>query len=122
MPNDTSDERTEDSESEPDLIDADPTDSFDLEHAERVQMGVTRGETDIELGPPRDYPDRADVSVRPESTGGHRIVLSVDAMAGDHGMGHVDVELTPAEARALRDHLDETVRWMTEDDDPELDG
>lgn len=108
-------------ESEPTPLEADPTDSFDLEHAERVCVGVTRGETDLELGPPRDYPDRADVSVRPESDGGdergsHRVVLSIDAMAGDHGTGHVDAELTPAEARALRDQLDETVRWMTEGD------
>lgn len=93
----------------------DPTDAVDLEHTERVRVGVTRGERDLELGPPRDYPDRADVSVRPEAADGHRLVLSVDAMAGDHGTGHADVELTPAEARALRDRLDETVRWMTED-------
>lgn len=90
----------------------DPTDSFDLEHSERVRVGVSRGEEDIEIGPPRDYPDRADVSVRPESDDGHRVVLSIDAMAGDHGTGHADVELTPAEARALRDQLEETVRWM----------
>ncbi|WP_436345338.1 hypothetical protein [Natronorubrum sp. FCH18a] len=98
-------------------IDEKPTDSIDLEHADRVQVGVTRGETDLELGPPRDYPDRADVSVRPESADGHRLVLSIDAMAGDHGTGHADVELTPSEARALCEQLDETVRWMTEDDD-----
>ncbi|QLK27508.1 hypothetical protein HYG81_07880 [Natrinema zhouii] len=108
-------------EPEPTPLEADPTDSFDLEHTERVRVGVTRGETDLELGPPRDYPDRADISVRPESNGGdergsHRVVLSIDAMAGDHGTGHADAELTPAEARALRDQLDETVRWMTEDD------
>ncbi|MBZ6494274.1 hypothetical protein [Natrinema longum] len=95
----------------------DPTDSFDLTRSERVQIGVTRGETDLEIGPPRDYPDRADISVRPRSDDGHRVVVSIDAMAGDHGTGHADVELTPAEARALRDRLDETVRWMTEDDE-----
>ncbi|QLG49176.1 hypothetical protein [Natrinema halophilum] len=100
---------------EPTPIEEDPTDSFDLAHPERVQVGVTRGETDLEMGPPRDYPDRADVSVRPESDEGHRVIVSVDAMAGDHGTGHADVALTPAEARALRDQLDETVRWMTED-------
>ncbi|MXV61731.1 hypothetical protein GS429_06555 [Natronorubrum sp. JWXQ-INN-674] len=115
MTDDTSPDRSE--ESEPTPAKADPTDSFDLEHSERVRLGVSRGETDIELGPPRDYPDRADVSVRPESADGHRVVLSIDAMAGDHGTGHADIELTPAEARALRDRLDETVRWMTEDDD-----
>ncbi|MFP8954994.1 hypothetical protein ACLI4Z_18855 [Natrialbaceae archaeon A-arb3/5] len=94
----------------------DPTDSFDLAHSERVRVGVTRGETDLEIGPPRDYPDRADVSVRLETNEGDRIVVSIDAMAGDHGTGHADVELTPAEAVELRDCLDETVRWMTEAD------
>ncbi len=115
MQEDTSDEQPE--ESEPARITEDPTDSFDLEHPERVEVGVTRGETDLEFGPPRDYPDRADVSVRPEDDGGNRLVVSIDAMAGDHGTGHADVTLTPAEARALRDHLDETVRWMTEADE-----
>ncbi|QCW03091.1 hypothetical protein [Natrinema pallidum] len=106
---------------EPTPIEEARTDSFDLEHAERVRIGVTRGETGLELGPPRDYPDRANVSVRPESADGHRLVLSIDAMAGDHGTGHADVELTPAEGRALRDRLDETVRWMTEDEVSEAD-
>ncbi|SER16509.1 hypothetical protein [Natrinema salaciae] len=111
------DDRTRD---EPTPIEEARTDSFDLEHSERVRIGVTRGETDLELGPPRDYPDRADVSVRPESADGHRIVLSIDAMAGDHGTGHADVELTPIEARTLRDRLDDIVRWMTEADaDPD---
>ncbi|QSX00001.1 hypothetical protein [Haloterrigena alkaliphila] len=116
MGEDTSHDGVEESESTP--IEENPTDAVDLEHTERVRVGVTRGETDLELGPPRDYPDRADVSVRPESADGHRLVLSIDAMAGDHGTGHADIELTPAEARALRDRLDETVRWMTEDDEP----
>lgn len=105
-------ERERDAES----IAEEPTDALDLEHTERVRVGVTRGETDLELGPPRDYPDRADVSVRPESNDGNRLVLSIDAMAGDHGTGHADVELTPAEARTLRDRLDETVRWMIDDE------
>ena len=120
MPDDTDPADVEDREreraastEEPIEIADDPTDSFDLEHSERVRVGVTRGEEDIEIGPPRDYPDRADVSVRPEAEDGHRVVLSIDAMAGDHGAGHADVELTPAEARALRDQLEETVRWMT---------
>ncbi|WP_254761894.1 hypothetical protein [Natrinema marinum] len=95
----------------------DPTDSFDLECPERVQIGVTRGETDLETGPPRDYPDRAELSVRPESAEGHRVIVSVDAMAGDHATGHADVALTPAEARTLRDRLDDIVRWMTESDE-----
>ncbi|AEH38417.1 hypothetical protein [Halopiger xanaduensis] len=105
-------------------IEEDPTDALDLAHPERVHVGVTRGEYDLEIGPPRDYPDRADVSVRPEDEDegegegedededDHRVVLSLDVMAGDHGTGHADVELTPAEARTLRDRLDETVRWM----------
>lgn len=98
-----------------------PTDSIDLEHPSRVRIGVSRGETDLEIGPPRDYPDRADVSVRPETDDGARVVVSVDAMAGDHGTGHADVELSPAEARALCDHLDRTLRWMAETaaDDPD---
>ncbi|GAB3671996.1 hypothetical protein [Halopiger thermotolerans] len=101
-------------------LEEDPTDALDLACPERVRVGVTRGEHDLEIGPPRDYPDRADVSVRPESEregegeneDDHRVILSLDAMAGDHGTGHADVELTPAEARTLRDRLDETVRWM----------
>lgn len=122
MGDETTHDSSEAAAPDSDPIEDDPTDSFDLEYTERVRVGVTRGETDLEIGPPRDYPDRADVSVRPESTDGHRIVLSIDAMAGDHGTGHADVELTPAEARALRDKLDEIVRWMTEDDDPAADG
>lgn len=95
-------------------FDDDPTDSLDLECTERVEIGVTRGETDIEMGPPRDYPDRADLAVRPVDDGDDddRIVLSIDAMAGDHATGHADVVLTPAEARTLRDHLEQTVRWI----------
>lgn len=97
----------------PDPIEEDPTDTLDLAHPDSVQIGVTRGESDIEIGPPRDYPDRADVSVRPED---ERVVLSIDAMAGDHGTGHVDATLTPAEARKLSERLAETARWMTEDE------
>ncbi len=94
------------------------TDSFDLEDAERVRIGVTRGELDLEMGPPREYPERADISVRPEAEDRHRVVLSIDAMAGDHATGHADVELTPTEARRLRERLGEVVRWMTEGDAP----
>ncbi|WP_265108702.1 hypothetical protein [Halosolutus halophilus] len=103
---------------EPDPIEEDPTDTLDLEHPDDVQIGVTRGEADIEIGPPRDYPDRADISVRPED---ERVVLSVDAMAGDHGTGHVDATLTPAEARQLSERLAATARWMTEDDPTDVD-
>lgn len=98
---------------EPDPIETNPTDTLDLEYPEEVQFGVTRGEHDLEIGPPRDYPNRADVSVRPEDK---RVVLSVDAMAGDYGTGHVDATLTPEEARQLSERLAETARWMTEDD------
>ncbi len=105
-----------DAPEEPAPIEEEPTDSFDLERPDQVQIGVTRGETGLEMGAPRDYPDRAELSVRPESDEGHRVLVSVDAMAGDHATGHADAALTPAEARALRDQLDETVRWMTEDD------
>ena len=98
---------------EPNPTEANPTDTLDLEHPEEIQFGVTRGESGLEFGPPRDYPDRADVSVRPE---GERVVLSVDAMAGDHGTGHVDATMTPEEARRLSERLAETARWMTEDD------
>ena len=87
---------------------------MDLEHAERVRVGVTRGETDLEMGPPRNYPDRAEISVRPESDDGRRVIVSVDAMAGDYATGRADAALTPAEARTLRDRLDSIVRWMTE--------
>ncbi|MEY7848557.1 hypothetical protein AB7C87_05055 [Natrarchaeobius sp. A-rgal3] len=91
-----------------------PTDSFDLEYSDRVRVGVTRGEYDLEIGPPREYPDRGDLSVRPDTDGDGLILLSVDAMAGDHGTGHADVTLTLEEGRALRDLLDETIRWMGE--------
>ncbi|WP_306059905.1 hypothetical protein [Natronococcus wangiae] len=103
---------------EPDPIETDPTDTLDLAHPEAIQLGVTRGETNLEIGPPRDYPDRADVSVRPADG---CVVLSVDAMAGDHGRGHIDATLTPAEGRQLSAQLAEVVRWMTEDDSAEDD-
>lgn len=109
------DDTPHDDPAESETIATDPADSIDLEHTEQVRIGVSRGETDLELGPPRDYPDRADLTVRPESADGSRVVLSVDAMAGDHGMGHADVELTPAEARALRDRLEAIVRSESDD-------
>lgn len=86
------------------------TDEIDLDHPDRVQIGVSRGETDAEIGRPRDYPDRADLSVSPTDEG--RILVTLDAMAGDHGAGHADTELSVDDARRLRDVLDETVRWM----------
>ena len=96
----------------------DPTDSIDLEHAERIRIGVTRGETAQSIGPPRDYPDRGDIAVGPGEPG--RVSLTVDAMAGDHGTGHADLELTLEEARELCELLEETVRWMSESSDGEL--
>lgn len=99
---------------EPASIEEVRTNSFDLESAERVRIGVTRGELDLEMGPPREYPDRAEISIRPESDSGHRVIVSVDAMAGDHATGHADAALTPAEARTLRNRLDDVVRWMAE--------
>ena len=86
-----------------------PPNPIDLETPDRASVGVTRGEQDIEIGRPREYPDRADVSLRANSDA-DRLVLTIDVLAGDHGTGHADVELTPAEARALADTLEETVR------------
>ncbi|WP_425494270.1 hypothetical protein [Natronoglomus mannanivorans] len=91
----------------------DPTKSIDLEHADRVRVGVTRGETARSIGRPRDYPDRADVSLEPARD--ERLLLSLNTMAGDHGTGHADIEFTLEEARQLRDLLDETVREMAEE-------
>lgn len=83
------------------------TGSIDIAHPERVGVGVTRGETERSIGRPRDYPDRADLSV---GTSDGRIGLTIDTMAGDHGTGHADVELTPEEARELRGLLEEAIR------------
>ncbi|WP_235019753.1 hypothetical protein [Natrialba sp. INN-245] len=94
----------------------DPTDSFDLEYFDRIRVGVTRGEYDLGIGLPREYPARGDVSVRPDTGGDGLVLLSIDAMAGDHGTGHADVALTLEESRTLWDLLDETVRWMRENE------
>ena len=91
----------------------DPTDSIDVANPDRVAVGVTRGESDLEVGKPHDYPDRADVSLKPVAD--DRVLLTVDVIAGDHGTGHADVELSVEEAGRLRDLLDETVRWMRSD-------
>jgi hypothetical protein len=100
-----------------DPAEEDPTDTLDLTRPETVQIGVTRGETDLEIGPPRDYPNRADVSIRPTD---EAVVLSIDTMAGDHGTGHADATLTIAEARQLSERLLDTVRWMS-DGEPSTD-
>ncbi|MFC4989864.1 MULTISPECIES: hypothetical protein [Saliphagus] len=85
--------------------------SIDVDHPERVGVGVTRGETERSIGRPRDYPDRADLSV---GTVEGRIGLTVDTMAGDHGTGHADVELTVGEARELRELLEEALESVEE--------
>lgn len=97
------------------MNDGDSTDSFDLSNPGRVQFGVTRGEYDLEIGGPREYPDRADIAVEPAEDG--RLLVTIDATAGDHATGHADVELTLEDARTLRDLLAETCRWM--DDEPD---
>ncbi|WP_425606474.1 hypothetical protein [Halomontanus rarus] len=99
--------------SEGTIMTDDPTNSIDLEHADRVRVGVTRGETARSIGRPRDYPDRSDVSVEPAREG--RVLLSLNTMAGDHGTGHADIEFTLEEARQLRELLDETVREIGEE-------
>ncbi len=93
--------------------DGDSTDSFDLSNPGRVQLGVTRGEYDLEIGGPREHPDRADIAVRPADDG--RLLVTVDAMAGDHATGHADVALTLEDARALQEMLEETIRWMSDE-------
>ncbi|MCU4925734.1 hypothetical protein OB905_07010 [Halobacteria archaeon AArc-dxtr1] len=94
----------------------DPTDSIDLEHAAGVTVGATRGEFDTEIGPPRDYPDRAELSVSLDGDGGVEgetgLVLAVDVAAGDHAVGRADVPLSVTEARTLRDALDEAIRQV----------
>ena len=73
-----------------DPVETNPTETLALEHPDEIQFGITRGESDLEIGPLRDDPDQVDVSIRPED---ERVVRSVDAMAGDHGTGHVDTPL-----------------------------
>ncbi|MFC6716233.1 hypothetical protein ACFQGT_08000 [Natrialbaceae archaeon GCM10025810] len=90
-----------------------PGDSFDLSNPDRVRVGVTHGEDDLEVGEPGEYPDGADVMIRPE---GESVLFTVDVRAGDHATGHADVPLTLEEARDLRDLLDETVRRVADDE------
>lgn len=94
-------------------MDDDPADSITLDHPERTSVGVNVGTFEYTLGQPREKPDFADVTV--EAADSDHVHLSIDATAGDHGTGHADVELTRSEARALRDLLDETLRWMSDD-------
>jgi len=90
----------------------DGTDARDVTHPDRVTVRVTHGEESISVGGPGDYPDRAEVTIEP---GSEFVQVRLDASSGDHGTAHADVDLTPAEARTLRDLLDETVRWMGEE-------
>ncbi|WP_138004968.1 hypothetical protein [Halalkalirubrum salinum] len=75
------------------------TETIELDYAERVRIGATRGEFNTEIGRPREYPDSADVTVTTEM--GDRVVITVDATAGDHATGHADIELSTADATAL---------------------
>ncbi|WP_049922926.1 hypothetical protein [Halopiger djelfimassiliensis] len=109
---DTEDQSKRPRESVEEPLDA----SLDLEQANRVRIGVSRGEATLEIGPPRDYPDRADLSVRPDD-GGRRLVVSIDATAGDHGTGHADVELTPTEVQALQDRLERVGQVLANGDE-----
>ncbi len=68
----------------------------------RAVVGATRGEREVEIGPPSDQPDYAEVTV---TRGDDGVVLSVDVTAGDLGTGHADVTLSGAEAAALADAL-----------------
>ena len=95
------------------MTDDDPTETIDLSHPDRVRIGATRGEFNTHIGKPRDYPDSADVTVGPGEDG--HVLITVDAMAGDHGTGHADIELTVPEARTLQQYLGETMEWIDEE-------
>lgn len=75
------------------------SETIELDYAERVRIGATRGEFNTEIGRPREYPDSADVTVTTEM--GDRVVMTVDATAGDHATGHADIELSIADADEL---------------------
>lgn len=75
------------------------TETIELDHAERVRIGATRGEFNTEIGRPREYPDSADVTVTTEMD--DRVVVTVDATAGDHATGHADIELSVEDADKL---------------------
>ncbi|WP_418279952.1 hypothetical protein [Halorubrum sp. DTA98] len=78
--------------------------TIDLDRTALAAVGATRGEREVEIGPPSDQPDHAELTVRRGDDG---IVCSVDVTAGDLGTGHADVTLTDGEARSLRVALEE---------------
>lgn len=49
---------------ESDPVETNPTETLALEHPDEIQFGITRGESDLEIGPLREDPDQMDVSVR----------------------------------------------------------
>lgn len=81
----------------------DEGETIDVRRAAMAAVGATRGELEVEIGPPNDRPDHAEVTVRRDEA---EIVCSVDVAAGEHGTGHADVTLSESEALALRDALD----------------
>lgn len=80
--------------------------TIDLTHPEASGVGSTRGEVEVEVGPPSDRPDHAELTLRRNDDG---VICSIDVSAGDLGTGHADVTLTDSEARVLRDALDDLI-------------
>lgn len=80
--------------------------TMDVTRPELAGVGSTRGEVEVEIGPPNDRPDHAEFTVRRGEEG---VVCSIDVTAGDHGVGHADVTLTDSEAKSLCEAIDELV-------------
>ncbi|GAB6878460.1 hypothetical protein JCM17823_07340 [Halorubrum gandharaense] len=89
--------------------------TIDLDRPADAGVGATRGEISVEVGPPDDRPNHAELTVREPDAGDGAggddgaddgVVLSVDVVAGDHGTGHADVTLSPSDVRRLRAALD----------------
>ena len=94
--------------------------TIDLDRPADAGVGATRGEISVDVGPPEDRPNHAELTVREadedsdtgadddDATNGAEdgIVLSVDVVAGDHGTGHADVTLSPSDVRRLQAALD----------------
>ena len=95
------------------MADDDPTETIDLEHPDRIRIGATRGEFNTHIGKPRDYPDSVDVTITPSDD--DHVLITIDAMAGDHGTGHADVELTIEETKRVQDILGEMVDWIEDE-------
>jgi hypothetical protein len=85
------------------MSEEDPWSTIDLERADRASIDVSVGESDLSVGAPRESPDYAAIDV--ETADGERLTLSIETTAGDHGTGIASVEVTPEEARRLRDVL-----------------